>query len=52
MPHVITITTGDPETGLWCTTCLLPSLVRIPLYRITESGVTDYGTVDHCFKHE
>jgi hypothetical protein len=27
---IVTFTAGEPETGLWCGTCLLPSVIRIP----------------------
>lgn len=31
-----TLIYGPPETGLWCDTCLLPSLVRLPATSIAE----------------
>jgi hypothetical protein len=40
-PYVVLIAPGEPETGLWCNACLLPSAVRVPLIMITESGASD-----------
>lgn len=37
-PYVVLIAPGEPETGLWCGSCLLPSVVRVPLIMITENG--------------
>lgn len=27
----IEVTVGEPETGLWCDTCLLPSMIAVPV---------------------
>jgi hypothetical protein len=40
-PYVVLIEAGEPETGLWCDSCLLPSVVRVPLIMITETGASD-----------
>jgi hypothetical protein len=45
---VVTVTPGEPETGLWCPFCLLHSLVRVQLYAVTDSGVTLMGTAEGC----
>jgi hypothetical protein len=29
-------TLGEPETGLWCPDCLLPSVIRVPV--LAEAG--------------
>lgn len=44
-PYTLIITCGEPETDLWCPSCLLPSVVRAPLTLIGESGTSDAGTV-------
>jgi len=38
---VVFLAPGEPETGLWCSTCLLPSAVRVPIVMITENGAGD-----------
>lgn len=43
--HIIV---GDPETGLWHNDCMLPALVRFPLFLISESGVSSAGTISRC----
>lgn len=52
MPRSCTvfISGGEPETGLWCDDCLLPSRVRVPIVMITESGASDTAIppVDLC----
>jgi hypothetical protein len=45
---VIDVIPGEPETGLWCGTCLLPSLVRVPLLALGQAGVTQLGTAEGC----
>ena len=39
--YVVFIAAGEPQIGLWCDTCLLPSVVRVPLIMITETGADD-----------
>lgn len=38
-----TMVPGVPERGLWCKPCGLPSMIRIPLIILSESGVQDTG---------
>ena len=40
-PYVVFVAASEPETGLWCDSCLLSSVVRVPLVMITESGASD-----------
>ena len=35
---IVTLIPGLPETGLWCGSCLLPSVIRVPVYTLAESG--------------
>lgn len=44
----VTITPGEPETGLWCGACQLPSLIRVALYCFSKTGVTQLGTAEGC----
>jgi hypothetical protein len=37
-PYVVLVAAGEPEAGLWCDACQLPSAVRVPLIMITENG--------------
>jgi hypothetical protein len=48
--YTVLLSTGEPETGLWCVECLLPSRVRIPVVMITEAGASDTAVpaVDVC----
>ena len=41
---ILTFTAGEPETGLWCGTCLLPSVIRIPVL----VGGKVIGTAEAC----
>lgn len=53
MGVVVTFSAGEPETGLWCDSCLLPSAVAVPVMATYGSGkilllqvfrqCTDYG---------
>ena len=36
------------ETGLWCPHCLKPSGYVLPMKRLTESGVSDFGSLRKC----
>jgi hypothetical protein len=45
---VLTVVPGEPETGLWCGRCLLPSLIRVPLLALGAAGVTRLGTAEGC----
>jgi hypothetical protein len=46
--YVVIISAGEPETGLWCPDCLLPSRVRIPIYVTSETGSSLTTTADEC----
>lgn len=50
VPYVVFISAGEPETGLWCDACLLPSRVRVPVITLTETGSDDTAIppVDAC----
>jgi hypothetical protein len=39
---------GTPITGGWCSTCLLSSLVRIPLWQVTQRGMTLLSVAEVC----
>jgi hypothetical protein len=39
---------GEPILGLWCETCLLPSVVSVPVLLLTDSGVSDLGFAEQC----
>lgn len=47
-PPAGTITAGEPETGLWCPACLLPSRVRTPLYLAGDHGSFLAAVSDSC----
>lgn len=48
-PCTLIITWGEPETGIWCPTCLLPSALRWPLYLLGEDGIgSEPGTLTTC----
>ena len=42
------VSAGTPETGLWCSRCLLPSRVRVPIYLTSEAGSSLLGVWDAC----
>lgn len=46
-PALIHITPGTMTTD-WCDTCLLPSVVVVPLHVIGSSGVHRVGTYRKC----
>ena len=48
--RTIYIDVGEPETGIWCATCLLPARFRFPLLHLAERGVTHLSTVERCLK--
>lgn len=39
---------GDPETGLWCGECNLPSRVRVDAYALADETVGPFMTLDGC----
>ncbi|WP_280466805.1 hypothetical protein [Nocardia cyriacigeorgica] len=45
---LVTPTAGEPETGLWCEQCALPSVLRFPVAGIVPTGVLDLGVVTIC----
>lgn len=47
---VIQVEAGRPVLGLWCDTCLLPSVVEVPLLHLTSTGVGLIGTVRKCMQ--
>jgi hypothetical protein len=50
--YVVILTTGEPEIGLWCDSCLLPSRMRIPTFMLTEQGSSDGPLIDACTECE
>jgi hypothetical protein len=44
----IRVMAGDPVTGLWCETCALPSVISVPVYLLSNSGVTLHGHALKC----
>jgi len=48
MNGYVWITTGEPETGLWCDRCMLPARIRIPIYQMSASGFTPLTVYDVC----
>lgn len=47
-PLIFLVSTGQPETGLWCDRCLLPSRIRFTVYVTTEHGSRPIGVIDAC----
>jgi hypothetical protein len=39
---------GTPETGLWCSRCLLPSGIRVPVHALTATGPRKVTEVTAC----
>ncbi|AAN12577.1 gp16a [Mycobacterium phage Che9c] len=48
MAVIVHLWTGEPEVGLWCPKCLLPSGYRVPLYHISINGISDWGAITKC----
>jgi hypothetical protein len=49
------IVPGDVQTGIWCDICLLPSIIRFPLYQLSDfrgPAASLLGTVEHCHGHD
>ena len=46
--EVITFEYGEPETGIWCETCLLPSAVAFPVILTFGGGTPQLKAVQHC----
>lgn len=47
-PYILPLTPGTAVIGLWCNTCELPSVERVPLSVVTKDGVITIGTLTHC----
>jgi hypothetical protein len=47
-PYVVLLSAGEPETGLWCGRCLLPSRIRVPFCITSEQGSFLAGTAEGC----
>lgn len=39
---------GEPATGVWCDTCLLPSAATWPVYGLSPGGVFTLGELTAC----
>lgn len=52
MALILRLWTGEPEAGLWCPKCLKPSGIRVPLYSVSEQGVSTLGTLSTCHDHQ
>lgn len=48
----MSLTLGNPTTGLWCDTCLLPSRYEVPLYVLGDDGPLNVGVFDRCEGHQ
>lgn len=48
MAVVLNLWLGEPEVGLWCPKCNLPSGYRVPIYTVSEQGVSATGHVQKC----
>jgi hypothetical protein len=46
--QVIKVTVGEPETGLWCDDCLLPSVVAIPVVAMCGSRILSLTVFREC----
>lgn len=42
------IETTEPEVGIWCEPCALPSKVRVRAVMITGRGVSPLVTAEQC----
>ena len=45
---IFLLTPGTPETGVWCESCALPSVIRVALYQLSDSGVSHVATAAVC----
>jgi hypothetical protein len=51
MPPVtvtVELAIGTPIMGGWCSTCLLASLIRNPLWQLTPRGMTLLSVAEVC----
>ena len=47
----IQIAPGDPVSGGWCEPCMLPSLIRIPIFVLSPRGVSLWQVIEFCSEH-
>jgi len=45
---VVHMQPGDLVTGGWCVVCVLPSLVRLPVYVLSPRGVSLWQIIEAC----
>ncbi len=52
-PSTVTVhlAIGSPVTGGWCPTCLLPSLIRVPIWQLSARGMDLLRIVEACQDH-
>lgn len=43
---------SDPQVGIWCDECQLPSVVKFPIIAMSMEGVGPAGTWAGCMKCE
>lgn len=48
MAVVLNLWVGEPEVGLWCPKCNLPSGYRVPIVHVSEQGVSPFGAIKRC----
>lgn len=46
--ETIEVEVGEPETGLWCGTCLLPSAVAIPVTATLRGSILSVSAAMFC----
>jgi uncharacterized protein YbdZ (MbtH family) len=52
MAAVFSLWIGEPEVGLWCPRCALPSGWRAAIYHVSEQGVSRFGEITQCYDHQ
>lgn len=50
MDVYLVIDTDDPQVGLWCEECQLPSVVRFPVLSMSLEGVGQAGVWIGCMR--
>lgn len=48
MALVLQITPGEPTFGVWCPHCKLPSGFELPMYCMSEHGISRIATYRRC----
>lgn len=48
MAILVHLWSGDTEAGLWCPKCNLPSGIRVPVFIVSEQGVSPLKCVEKC----